>query len=54
MKVLFIGGTGNISTACTRQANEKGYEVYVLNRGKTTVSLPQGVNVIKADINTFG
>ncbi len=33
MKVLFIGGTGNISTACSRLAIDKGYEVYMLNRG---------------------
>jgi NADPH:quinone reductase-like Zn-dependent oxidoreductase len=26
MKVLFIGGTGNISMACTRLALERGIE----------------------------
>lgn len=33
MKVLFIGGTGTISSAITRALVEKGEEVYLLNRG---------------------
>ena len=33
MKVLFIGGTGNISTACSRLALEKGIDLYILNSG---------------------
>ncbi len=33
MKVLFIGGTGFISTAVSRMAVEKGFELYHLNRG---------------------
>ena len=31
MKVLFIGGTGTISTACTRLAAEQGIELYLFN-----------------------
>lgn len=34
MRVLFLGGTGNISTACVEQALEAGHEVAVLNRGQ--------------------
>jgi nucleoside-diphosphate-sugar epimerase len=34
MKVLFIGGTGNISAASVRTALSKGMDVTVLNRGK--------------------
>ena len=34
MKVLFIGGTGNISTACTELAVARGLEVSVLNRAQ--------------------
>ena len=34
MKVLFIGGTGIISTACTRLAAERGIDVTLLNRGR--------------------
>ena len=33
MKVLFIGGTGFISTAVSRMAIAEGFELYVLNRG---------------------
>jgi len=50
-KVLFIGGTGTISTACVEQAIEKGFDVTILNRGNSTRQLPSGVSVIKADIN---
>jgi nucleoside-diphosphate-sugar epimerase len=37
MKALFIGGTGIISSACTKRALEKGIDLYHLNRGKTQV-----------------
>ncbi|MFA5264157.1 MAG: NAD-dependent epimerase/dehydratase family protein, partial [Opitutaceae bacterium] len=33
MKLLFIGGTGNISAACVRLALVQGHEVFILNRG---------------------
>ncbi len=33
MKVLFIGGTGLISSACTRLALERGLDLFLLNRG---------------------
>ena len=34
--VLFIGGTGIISSACAARAVEQGMEVSLLNRGRTT------------------
>ena len=34
MKVLFIGGTGNISKVCAELAVARGYDVTLLNRGK--------------------
>jgi len=34
VKVLFLGGTGNISTACVEHALASGHEVAVLNRGQ--------------------
>ncbi len=49
MKILFIGGTGNISTACTTLAHQKGNEVFVLNRGKTNIPVPEGVKVLRGD-----
>lgn len=51
MKFLFIGGTGNISTACTRLATQKGHEVWVLNRSQTSLPVPDGVHQIQSDIN---
>jgi nucleoside-diphosphate-sugar epimerase len=51
MKVLFIGGTGIISTACVRLAAERNHEVFVLNRGQTAARLPPNVKSIQADIN---
>lgn len=49
MKVLFIGGTGNISTSVSRLAVERGFELYHLNRGLRGVEIP-GVQTITADI----
>lgn len=51
MKALFIGGTGTISSAITRQLVEQGCELYLLNRGNRNKALPTGVNLIQADIN---
>ncbi|WP_256759431.1 SDR family oxidoreductase [Cohnella sp. WQ 127256] len=51
MKALFIGGTGTISSAITKQLLEEGCQLYLLNRGNRNVDLPAGVNCIQADIN---
>ncbi len=48
MKVLFIGGTGTISTACTQLALSRGFDVTLLNRARRE-SFP-GARQIKADI----
>jgi nucleoside-diphosphate-sugar epimerase len=49
MKVLFIGGTGIISTACTELAVARGFEVTLLNRsGRAGIS---GARALAADIN---
>jgi nucleoside-diphosphate-sugar epimerase len=50
LKLLFIGGTGNISAASTELARRRGHDVTLLNRGSTVdVSLPEGVRVVRAD-----
>jgi nucleoside-diphosphate-sugar epimerase len=49
MKVLFIGGTGIISSAVSRLAVEKGIELYHLNRGKSHRKI-EGVKNILGDI----
>jgi len=53
MKVLFIGGTGNISTAVSRLAVQRGIDLYLLNRGKRQVDIP-GAKTLTADIHHFG
>ncbi len=50
MKVLFIGGTGNISAAASRRAIERGVELHLLTRGRRGIELP-GANWITADID---
>ncbi len=50
MKVLFVGGTGFISTAVSRMAVERGIDLYHLNRGQRKVDLP-GVKSLRADIS---
>lgn len=50
MKILFIGGTGIISSACSQLAVERGMELYLLNRGKTTFRpAPQGAHILYGD-----
>lgn len=49
MKVLFIGGTGNISTSVSRLAIEQGFELFLLNRGQRKVEIA-GATTIVADI----
>ena len=48
MKVLFIGGTGVISSACAELAVARGFELTVLNRGQRK-TLP-GVRQLTSDI----
>jgi len=51
LRVLFVGGTGVISSACSRLAVGSGIELFVLNRGaSTTRALPPQVRKIQADI----
>lgn len=51
MKVLFIGGTGIISSACSKLAIERGIELHLFNRGNTTSrAVPDGAKVIPGDI----
>ena len=51
LRVLFIGGSGIISSACSRVAVDSGIELFVLNRGRSAARpLPPGVNMLQADI----
>jgi len=52
VSVLFIGGTGRISTSCVREAVRQGMEVTVLNRGRTAERpLPPEVALLTGDAN---
>ncbi len=50
MKVLFIGGTGIISSACSQLAVERGIRLYLLNRGQTSRPVPREAELLPADI----
>ncbi len=50
MKVLFIGGTGVISSACSELALARGIELYLLNRGASARPAPAGARLLHADI----
>jgi len=51
MKVLFIGGTGVLSSACSELAVSQGMDLYHLNRGiSANIRNVQGVKTIIADI----
>ena len=49
MDVLFIGGTGIISSGCVQVALERGFSVTLLNRGRSAPA-PNGCRQLKADI----
>lgn len=49
MKILFIGGTGNISAACTRLALARGMEIYHLNRGNRSSEFDSRVTKLTGD-----
>jgi nucleoside-diphosphate-sugar epimerase len=51
LRVLFIGGSGVISSACSRLAVARGIDLFVLNRGRSTDRpLPPGVTKLQADV----
>ncbi len=54
MKVLFIGGTGNLSSACSDLALSRGMDLYHLNRGKSAgIRNVSGAKTIIADIRNY-
>src|SRR5690349_2801304 len=55
LRVLFIGGSGVISSACSRVAVDSGIELFVLNRGHSAARpLPSGASMLQADIREPG
>ena len=53
MDLLFIGGTGIISSGCVQLALERGHEVTLLNRGRSAPA-PVGCRQLTADIRDLG
>jgi len=47
MRVLFIGGTGNLSTDCAALLHQRGHDILVLTRGQTPV--PECYRAVRAD-----
>ena len=51
MRVLFIGGSGIISSACADHAVKRGMDLHLLNRGHSTGRpVPAGATVLRGDI----
>src|SRR3954471_22043004 len=51
LQVLFIGGSGQISSACAQRALDVGIELHVLNRGRSSSRpLPAGAHRLDGDI----
>jgi len=50
LKILFVGGTGKISTVVSQQVLAKGHDLYLLNRGLQSKNLP-GSRSLRADVH---
>lgn len=52
MKLLFVGGTGLISSACSDLAVKRGHELFLLNRSTSKkYPAPKGSTTLRADIH---
>jgi nucleoside-diphosphate-sugar epimerase len=50
LKILFIGGTGKISSAVSQQVLAQGHDLYLLNRGQQSKN-PPGSRSLTVDVN---
>jgi nucleoside-diphosphate-sugar epimerase len=48
--ILFIGGTGVISATAAQRAVAVGHRLTILNRGRSTRPVPDGVETLHADV----
>src|SRR2546430_9143151 len=46
MKILFVGGTGNISTSVSRRLLAEGHELWLMNRGLRSTPLENARSVV--------
>lgn len=51
MRVLFIGGTGIISSACSPLVLQAGHELWLANRGRSPLGAPDGAHLLKVDVH---
>jgi nucleoside-diphosphate-sugar epimerase len=52
MRVLFIGGTGLISSVCSDLAVQRGMELSILSRGRSeNYNIPAAAHILQADIH---
>ena len=52
MKILFIGGTGIISSACSELVVARGHQLFMVNRSSSKKTpVPEGVTVFQADVH---
>jgi hypothetical protein len=54
MRVLYVGGTGEISFACIGESVRLGHEVWVCNRGNRNAGLPEACHLLQGDIRDEG
>ena len=53
MKILFIGGTGLISSACSELAVSRGHDLFILNRSiSKKYIIPKGAVLLTGDVKT--
>jgi nucleoside-diphosphate-sugar epimerase len=51
LRILFIGGTGILSSACAARVLEAGHDLALLNRGRSAIRpVPAGAEVVRADV----
>ncbi|MEM6333133.1 MAG: NAD-dependent epimerase/dehydratase family protein [Planctomycetota bacterium] len=50
MRILYIGGTGEISFECVHASVAAGHDVYVYNRGNRNAGLPAEARLIRGDL----
>jgi len=51
LKVLYIGGTGQISFDCVIASVAAGHDTHVFNRGNSNAGLPDAVTFLTGDVN---
>jgi nucleoside-diphosphate-sugar epimerase len=49
VRILFIGGTGLISSGCSPAVLDAGHELWLLNRGRSPLPAPAGARALHAD-----